>query len=154
MYKALLIALASLTLATTACKKKDDTPAPAPPPMQLSGSLSSANSVTINASDPAVQSNGSGNVTGTYDKTSMVLTYTVTYQDLSGPATAGHFHIGAPGTNGPVTISFPSLTSPITGTATLNQAQADALMAGNLYANLHTAKYPNSGEIRAVVVAK
>ena len=148
----LAAALAALTLAT-ACKKKDDA-TPAPAPMQLSGSLSSANSVTINASDPAVQSNGSGSVTGTYDKTSMVLTYTVTYKDLSGPATAGHFHIGAPGTNGPVTISFPSLTSPITGTATLNQAQVDALLAGNLYANLHTAKYPNSGEIRAVVVAK
>lgn len=146
----LATALAALTLAT-ACKKKEDA---TPAPMQLSGSLSSANSVTINAGDPAVQSNGSGSVSGTYNKTSMVLTYTVTYKDLSGPVNAGHFHIGAPGTNGPVAIKFPSLTSPITGTATLSQVQADALLAGNLYANLHTAKYSSSGEIRAVVVAK
>lgn len=143
-------ALAALTLAA-ACKKKDDA---TPAPMQLSGSLSSANSVPIKAGDPAIQSSGSGNVTGTYDKSSMVLTYTVTYKDLSGPAVAGHFHIGAPGTNGPVVITFPSLTSPITGSVKLSQAQIDALMSGNLYANLHTAKYPDSGEIRAVVVAK
>ena len=80
------------------------------------------------------------------------VTYTVTYAGLT--PIAGHFHKGAVGVSGPVSIVYPSnLASPITATLTLSDEQADALKAGLLYANLHTQANP-SGEIRANVVAK
>ena len=37
------------------------------------------------------------------------------------------------------------------GSATLNDAQANALMAGNMYVNIHTAAH-KAGEIRGQVV--
>jgi hypothetical protein len=143
MKSLLLAALAALTL-TTACKKDDDTPAPAP--MQVTGTFSGANEV------PAVTTSATGNVSATYTKSTKTLNYTVTYSGLT--PTAGHFHIGAPGVAGPVVITFPYLAySPITGSTLLTQLQEDALLAGNMYANLHTTANP-SGEIRANVVAK
>lgn len=93
-----------------------------------------------------------GNVSATYNKSTKTLNYTVTYSGLT--PTAGHFHIGAPGVAGPVVITFPYLAySPITGSTLLTQLQEDALLAGNMYANLHTAAN-TGGEIRANVVAK
>lgn len=143
MKSLLLAALAALTL-TTACKKDEDSPAPAP--MQVTGTFSGANEV------PAVTTSATGNVSATYNKSTKTLNYTVTYSGLT--PTAGHFHIGAPGVAGPVVITFPYLAySPITGSTLLTQLQEDALLAGNMYANLHTSANP-SGEIRANVVAK
>ena len=143
MKKLLLPALA-LLVSVSACKKDDSTPTPAT--MQVTGTMSGANEV------PAVTTQATGNVTGTYNPTTKVLTYTVTYAGLT--PTAGHFHIGAPGTNGSVSITFPSVaSSPITGTATLSDSQRDALLGGNMYANLHTTAN-GGGEIRANVTAK
>jgi hypothetical protein len=114
--------------------------------MQVTGTMSGASEV------PAVSTQATGNVTGTYNPSTKVLTYTVTYAGLT--PTAGHFHIGAPGTNGSVAITFPSVaSSPITGTATLTDSQKDALLGGNMYANLHTTANGN-GELRANVTAK
>lgn len=141
MKKFTLIALAVASLAS-ACKKEDSTPAN----MQVTGTLSGSNEV------PTVTTSATGNVSGSYAPGTKVLTYTVTYTGLA--PTAGHLHLGAPGSNGAVAIPFASVaTSPITGTATLTQDQADALLAGNMYANLHTTANPG-GEIRANVVAK
>jgi len=139
----LLAALAALTLAT-ACKKDDD--APATPPLQVTGTFSGSNET------PAVTTSATGSVNGTYNKTTKILTYTVTYAGLT--PTMGHFHIGAPGVAGPVVITFPYLAySPITGSTLLSLVQEDALLAGNMYANLHTVTNMG-GEIRANVVAK
>ena len=139
----LLAALAALTLAT-ACKKDDDSPAAAP--LQVTGTFSGSNET------PAVATSATGNVSATYNKATKTLTYTVTYAGLT--PTAGHFHIGAPGVAGPVVITFPYLAySPISGSTLLSQVQEDALLGGNMYANLHTATN-NGGEIRANVVAK
>jgi hypothetical protein len=141
-----IIALATLALAT-ACKK-DDTNTPAT--MQVSGTLNAASEVPA----PTGTTTGSGTVTGTYTPTTMVLNYTITYSGLSTmPASAGHFHFGRPGRAGSVFYTFPTTTSPITGTVTLNPAQADSLMAGRVYANLHTSANAG-GEIRANVVVK
>jgi CHRD domain len=112
----------------------------------LTARLSGANEV------PAASSNGSGTLSANLDKTTSVLTWTVTYSGLSGPATAGHFHGPAPmGQNAGVALPFTgSLESPIRGTATLSPAQMDAVMNGNWYVNLHTAANPG-GEIRGQV---
>lgn len=146
MKKALLAALATLML-VTACKK-DDTSTPAVIIMQVTGALAGANQV------PAVTTSASGSFTGTYNKSTMVLTYSVDYNGFTPKS--GHLHLGAPGTapaNNIFVVFTNVATSPITGTATLNQLQADALLAGNVYANLHSVANPG-GEIRANLAAK
>ena len=112
----------------------------------LTARLSGANEV------PAANSNGSGTLSANLDKATNVLSWTVTYSGLSGPATGGHFHGPAKmGQNAGVALPFTgSLESPIRGTATLTPAQMDAVMNGNWYVNLHTAANPN-GEIRGQV---
>ena len=97
---------------------------------------------------PANTTGGKGDVLATLDTKTKMLSYTVTYSGLSGPATAGHIHgPAAAGANAGVAIPFASAVSPITGTATLTDAQMADLMAGKMYANVHTAANPG-GEIR------
>jgi CHRD domain len=92
---------------------------------------------------------GTGTVDASLDTTTKVLTYTVTYTGLSGPATMAHFHGPAPvGANAGVLVPLtPPLASPVKGTATLTDAQITAFESGNVYANVHTAANPG-GEIR------
>ena len=44
-------------------------------------------------------------------------------------------------------ITISPLPSPMKGAAILTEDQSKALLSGNLYINVHTAKYPD-GEIR------
>ena len=103
---------------------------------------------------PAVDSKGAGTLTATYDTASKKLTYTVNYKDLSGPATAAHFHGPADAkTNAPVVVPAKDAASPIKGEATLTDAQAADLQAGKWYFNVHTAAN-KGGEIRGQVMKK
>ena len=100
---------------------------------------------------PANTEKGSGLVEGKLDTATKVFTYTVTYKDLTGPATAAHFHKGAMGAAGPPVVPVPQpLASPIKGTATLTDAQIADLNAGKVYFNVHTAANPG-GEIRGTL---
>ena len=98
---------------------------------------------------PPVETSGHGTTEATYDTQTKTLTWTVEYSDLSGPATAAHFHGPAePGSIADVSVPIPEpLDSPIKGSAELTDEQAADLMAGRLYANIHTAEHPD-GEIR------
>jgi len=91
---------------------------------------------------------GTGAVTATYDTDSKKLTWKGTYSGLTGPATAAHFHgpAGA-GKNAGVLVPIAPATSPLEGSATLTDAQAKALMDGDVYVNVHTAAN-KGGEIR------
>jgi hypothetical protein len=111
--------------------------------------LSSASEVPTNTST------GTGTVEASVDAGSKLLTWTVTYSGLTGPATGGHFHGPAmAGSNAPVVLPLSgSLASPIKGSATLTPAQLADLMAGHWYVNLHTAANPG-GEIRGQVMVK
>jgi hypothetical protein len=138
-------------VAASSCSKDEETTA-APAPMAVSGSLTGAQEV------PAVTTSATGTLSGTYDKTSKELKYSVAYAGLT--PTIGHFHIGAPGVKGAVTLTFPfnnstkdGFVSPITGTATLTEEQATALLNNSLYANLHTVANAG-GEIRAAAIVK
>ena len=64
--------------------------------------------------------------------------------------TMAHIHIGARGTNGPVIIPLTKSGDTYTAppSAKLNDAQMQALKAGNLYVNVHTAQN-KGGEVRA-----
>ena len=101
---------------------------------------------------PPTDSKGTGAAKVMFDSTSKELTWSVTFADLSGDATAAHFHgpadVGA--TAGPV-VPIPGVASPMEGKATLTDAQAADLMAGKWYVNVHTIKFPD-GEIRGQVV--
>jgi hypothetical protein len=98
-------------------------------------------------------SKGAGTAEVTYDTTSKTLTWTVTFDGLTGPATAAHFHGPAErGQNAGVALLIGNNpTSPAKGTATLTDAQAADLAAGRWYINIHTAAN-RGGEIRGQVV--
>jgi hypothetical protein len=97
---------------------------------------------------PPVNTRGVGTVNATVFPSTRALSYTVEYRDLTGPATAAHFHGPAgPGANAPPVVTTTVAPSPMKGGATLTQAQLDDLMAGRWYYNVHTAANPN-GEIR------
>lgn len=144
----LLASLLLLTglVAATSCKKADNGPTPVMEP--LLGTFSGSQQV------PAVTSAATGTITGSYDKTAMVLKYTVTFSGLT--PTAAHLHLGAPGAKGDVFYPFPfnnatkdGFVSPITGsTRVLLPAESTALLNHGVYANLHSAMYLG-GEIRA-----
>jgi hypothetical protein len=104
------------------------------------------------AETPPNSSAGSGMAMATLDTDTKVFSYTLTYADLSGPAIAAHFHLGAPGVSGPPVVPIKgSLDSPITGAATLTDAQIADLEAGKWYVNVHTAEH-KPGEIRGQVL--
>lgn len=96
---------------------------------------------------PPNPSKATGSVTATYDDASKKLTWKGSYKDLSGPATAAHFHSGEAGKNGGVAVPISPSGPAFEGSATLTDAQAADLMAGKLYVNIHTADN-KGGEIR------
>ena len=102
-----------------------------------------------------INSQGTGSANVTYDKSTKVLTYIVTYNNLTGNPTMGHIHGSSPrGMNSGVLFPFTSLPAApsgvISGTATLTMAQEIDLLNGLFYFNLHTAAYPG-GEIRGQI---
>jgi hypothetical protein len=102
---------------------------------------------------PPKTSNGHGALDATYDTSSKDFSWKSTYAGLTGPATMAHFHGPAPvGQNAGIVLPIPkdALASPIQGHQTLTDAEANDLLAGKWYFNVHTAKNPG-GEIRGQV---
>ena len=98
---------------------------------------------------PPTQSNAKGNLQGTLDKGSRVLTWTLAVNGLSGPPTGAYFHgPAAPGENAaaaaPITVTGQPTDN---GVLTLTASQMDDLLAGRWYVNVATAANPQ-GEIR------
>ena len=106
--------------------------------------------MTATSEVPPTTSKGTGSMTATYDTASKKLSWKGDYKDLSGPATAAHFHTGEVGKNGGVAVPISPNTSPFEGSATLTDAQAAELMAGKWYVNVHT-DANKGGEIRGQV---
>ena len=102
---------------------------------------------------PPNPTTGKGTFTATFDTDSKKLTWKGSYTGLSGPATAAHLHAGEPGKNGAVSVPLfagAAAKTPFEGEATLTDAQAADLVAGKLYANVHT-EANKGGEIRGQV---
>ncbi|MGH7119942.1 MAG: CHRD domain-containing protein [Acetobacteraceae bacterium] len=119
-------------------------------PVSFTVALSGASQV------PPVATQGKGTADLTYDATTRTLKWSVTTSDLSSAVTMAHFHGPAvAGKNGRVQIWISKRgkapSNPITGEATLTQAQAEMLMDDELYINVHTKDHP-AGEIRGQVV--
>lgn len=101
---------------------------------------------------PANDAKGTGKVSATYDPASRTLTWNGSYDGLTGPATAAHFHgPAAAGENAGVLIPVAAAASPFEGSAKIDDAKAADLAAGKLYLNIHTAANPK-GEIRGQVM--
>jgi hypothetical protein len=118
-------------------------------------------SVPLNGSEqvPPVQTKGTGDAKLTFDPDTRQVTWNITFNDLSSPATMAHFHGPATeGKNAPPVIwltkkgsTSTPVSSPIKGEATLSADQAKAFLAGQYYINVHTKEHPD-GEIRGQVM--
>ena len=137
-----LITAAALTLALGTTLAQAET-------MKVSAKLDAASETPPNASK------GTGTLTGSYDSASKKLTWDVTYSDLTGPATAAHFHAPAPvGKSSGVEIPIKgAVASPIKGEQTLTDDQVKNLTDGMTYFNVHTAAN-KGGEIRGQVMVE
>jgi hypothetical protein len=118
--------------------------------------MSKTSSVTVPMSAsqevPPNASGATGSAVVTLNKDTRLLTWNVTYSGTTGPVGAGHFHgPAAPGANAGVVVPFPGpISSPVSGSATITEAQMADLLAGKWYVNLHTAANPG-GELRGQV---
>ena len=103
---------------------------------------------------PPVESPATATATVWFDKETGAVTWDVYWSGLSGPPTAAHFHGPASKTNRAdvqVDLGGDGFHSPFRGSATLNEEQADQLLTGKWYINIHTASHPD-GEIRGQVL--
>ena len=107
---------------------------------------------------PANTSAGKGTADLSYNKTSHMLTYTVNYSGLTGPATMAHIHGTAPiGVNAGVKHDLSSLLQKAAAGSFTDSVIVDgtsliqvSLMSGLYYFNIHTAAHPG-GEIRGQI---
>lgn len=121
--------------------------------------VSSNNQMSGSQEVPAVTTTATGSINVSYNKSTKQLSYTATWNGLSGPATAMHFHGPAvAGVSAGVLIGvtgFPSAASgTVSGSLTVPNTgvvlEAD-LLTGKWYFNVHTAANPG-GEIRGQIV--
>ncbi|WP_420149079.1 CHRD domain-containing protein [Spirosoma sp.] len=107
---------------------------------------------------PAKNVQGSGTADVSYDKTTHVLSYTLTWANLTGNATGAHIHGPAPrGVNAPIKHDFFSLITKTPSGTFANSTVVDGtsltetnLLNGQYYFNVHTAMNPG-GEIRGQI---
>ncbi len=100
---------------------------------------------------PTNNSKASGVVIVKYDMTTKEVRLYGDYAGLTTTITEAHIHRGQPGVAGPIVVPLANTgdtTGALSGTGTLTQPQEDSLLAGNMYANVHSTTYP-AGEIRA-----
>ncbi len=144
--KSSLTALLISSLIVSSSCTKDEAP-PARTESVFIATLDGASESTPNPSK------ATGLATLTFNKTTKILSGTITFSGLT--PTAGHIHKASKGVAGPVVFPFSSLASPINYTsAALTDAQEADLYAGLYYVNLHTPSLLNGvvgypgGEIR------
>jgi hypothetical protein len=127
-----------------ACKK-DDSSVVTPPPtpdLIVSTVLLGQNEVPF-----TVPTTATGSVKGTYNKTTKILSITITYADLI--PNGWHIHLGAEGSvgSGIIFVMKSDLASPFVYKTTLSGSQEQDLLNGLYYVNAHSKKAPD-GEIR------
>jgi len=112
-----------------------------------------------------------GTATVVVDLVAQTVTYTVNVFNLPSGVTAGHIHVGGPGTSGPTVVNFtvrPPESNDFTITGTVPYSQftmrpdqgirspedmIQAILGGNSYANIHSQVNPG-GEIRGQLLIR
>jgi len=107
-----------------------------------------------------VKGSPTGIVVARLNDTQTQIEFAVVAHGLSGPANAMHFHEGSPGIAGPPVIDlFDTIdvnkdgVVTAQGTEAVDAAFVDALLAGDIYLNIHTALNP-AGEVRGQVLVE
>ncbi|SKA05854.1 CHRD domain-containing protein [Sediminibacterium ginsengisoli] len=119
----------------------------------LSGNATSGQVIPVGSST----SNGTATITGTYNSTTKVMSYTTAWSNLTGGPVAGGFFSGAAGQNGS-SVSVWTLGSglnnsgSISSSITLTNDQEAQLLNNNWYYLLSTSSNI-SGEVRGQVTA-
>lgn len=103
---------------------------------------------TCNPNPPPANGGGSGTVT--YDDSTNMLSWNISYSNLSGPVIAAHFHgpaspVETAGVQVPISTSSPSI-----GSTVITAAQEAELLRGDWYVNFHTSMC-GGGEIRGQI---
>lgn len=96
------------------------------------------------------ESRATGRAEFELDLDTLTLSWTLSFQDLSGPPVSLALHAPAqPGANGAriLELAAPGSRSPVRGSATISAAQVQYLLYGWSYVNVTTARFPR-GEIR------
>ena len=94
---------------------------------------------------------GAFTATASQDGTGAGLSWSMTFDGLTGPATAAHIHVAPRGQPGPVVVPLCApCTSPASGTANVDATVLAAIQAGGAYVNVHTDRN-RAGEIRGQV---
>lgn len=139
----LLMGVLISLLSVLSCDKDDDDDNNGT--VHFEGAMNGANEF------PASPSTATGNVTGSFDQSTKILTITVTYSGLSSAITLWHIHKGAVGVSGPPLpgINWGTMgASPFTWSSPALDASQEADLMNNLYyVNIHTANH-GGGEIR------
>ncbi len=150
MTKPLPLALLFIAgLAGTACKKDKEVP-PVTNTVELAATINGSQQVPRL---PADSTTATGTFAGTYNRDTRVLKYTVNFTGLM--PIGAHLHLSGPGHTSSVKKTyFNDLTSPIEGEVVLDDQIADSLLNNRTYVNLHTARFPVTGEIRGNVRVK
>lgn len=117
----------------------------------MSAMAPGAQSITMSGANevPPVTTQAAGTGVVTINPTDKSVSAKITLTGMT--ATAAHIHMGAAGANGPVIVPFTKTADNVFEAAPgakLTDAQYDALKAGNLYVNAHSAAHPG-GEVRA-----
>ena len=135
----LRISLLILLVGFTSCTKNDTT--------EMSSTVSYSGSFV--KSGDAVVTSATGTATATFNITTLVLSYTLSWSGLTSNAASMHFHDAGPVIY-PITGFATATTGTLTGSVTLTAAQAIDLAAGKIYVQIHTENIP-SGEILATL---
>ena len=147
----MVLSLSVVLFATASCDDDDDDD-PIKTQYTISGNATGAQEV------PPVNTPATGTVTGNYNSATNVLTYTITWTNLTGPARAMHFHgpAGVGENNDPIIhiSNFPQeVTGTVSGTANVEEADEADLLNERWYVNIHTPNH-GGGEIRAQVIVE
>ena len=113
--------------------------------------INEAQALTTCNPNPA-PAGGGGSAYMTYNSGTNLLTWDITFFNLSGAVTVAHFHGPAmPGVDAGIQVTITDMTSPSQGSATISDGQEADLLAGLWYINYHTAAC-GGGEIRGQVI--
>jgi hypothetical protein len=94
---------------------------------------------------------GAFTATASQDGTGAGLSWSMTFDGLTGAATAAHIHVAPRGQPGPVVVPLCApCTSPASGTANVDATVLAAIQTGGAYVNVHTDRN-RGGEIRGQV---
>jgi hypothetical protein len=115
--------------------------------IRIAAAMNSADERPAPTGDVA-NARGAFSATVTKTDTGATLNWTLTFSNMSGPATAAHIHLAERGTPGPVVVPLCApCTSGATGTANINATVLAAIQGDRAYVNVHTRQNP-AGEIR------